>query len=208
MPIWLNGKCKFLVAVTNKYEISKVFEDCFRQYFKSLCFYVMTFVKDEEAAKDIVHDVFMSVWSHRGDIDFSLPMYPYLLNLARNHSLNYVAHQKVKSRHEAMLLLKGEISVEPDAEGHEELVRNIMDSIDRLPVRCREVMRLCFVECKRYKEIAELLGISVNTVKTHIMTGLKTLRDEYPVSLLFMFILKKLQGKKCYRVRHKIKDGE
>lgn len=95
--------------MADKSEINKVFEDCFKQYFKSLCFYAMTFVKDAEASKDIVHDVFLSVWEHRADIDFSLPMYPYLLNLTRNYSLNYVAHQRVKSNHEAMLLLKGEV---------------------------------------------------------------------------------------------------
>lgn len=163
-----------------------MFEDCFKQHFKPLCFYAMGFVKDSETAKDIVHDVFMSVWNHRGSIDFSLPLYPYLLNLTRNYSLNYIAHQKVKSRHETIMLSQGEIVVEPDTEGHEELVKNIMDSIDRLPDRCKEVMHLCFIEGKRYKEISELLGISVNTVKTHITTGLKILRDEYPASLLLV----------------------
>ena len=42
-------------------------------------------------------------------------------------------------------------------------------------------------ECKKYKEIAEILGVSVNTVKTHISLGLKILRKEFPASLLFAF---------------------
>lgn len=70
-----------------------------------------------------------------------------------------------------------------------------MDSIDRLPERCREVMRLCFVECKRYKEVAALLGISVNTVKSHISAGLKILRDEYPASLLLVLRFRALGRK-------------
>ena len=37
------------------------------------------------------------------------------------------------------------------------------------------------------KEIAEILGVSVNTVKTHISLGLKILRKEFPASLLFAF---------------------
>lgn len=78
---------------------------------------------------------------------------------------------------------------EADDNGHEELVQQIMERIDHLPERCSEVMRLCFVECKSYKEIAALLGVSVNTVKTHVTNGLKILREEFPASiLLFLFL--------------------
>ena len=136
----------------NDKEISKVFEDCFRQFFKPLCYYAMSFVKDGEAAKDLVHDAFLSAWTHRHEIDFSLPMYPYFLNLTRNNAINYLEHCEVRARHAAS-----------------------------------EMKRLCFLEGKRYKEIADLLDISVNTVKTHISAGLKVLRDEFPPSLLLLF---------------------
>ena len=85
----------------NDKEISKVFEDCFRQFFKPLCYYAMGFVKDGEAAKDLVHDAFLSAWTHRHEIDFSLPMYPYFLNLTRNNAINYLEHCEVRARHAA-----------------------------------------------------------------------------------------------------------
>ncbi len=44
-------------------DVKVLFENSFREFFKSLCFYAMSFVKDEEAAKDIVHDVFLTVRS-------------------------------------------------------------------------------------------------------------------------------------------------
>ena len=75
-----------------------------------------------------------------------------------------------------------------DDSTREELLERILTRIDQLPDRCGEVMRLCFIECKKYKEIAEELNISVNTVKTHITTGLKTLRDEFPTSLLLLLL--------------------
>ena len=169
-------------------EFKQQFEAYFKQYFKPLYFHAMSFVKDDDVAKDIVHDVFLSVWKHQFKIDISQPIFPYLLSLTRNRALNYLAHLKVKSRHEEQQIKTDSWIVEPDYENHEELIQNIMHKIDLLPDRCGEVMRLCFVECKKYKEIAGLLNISVNTVKTHISTGLKMLRDEFPASLLFIFL--------------------
>lgn len=56
-------------------------------------------------------------------------------------------------------------------------------------------MRLCFIDCKKYKEIAEVLNISVNTVKTHVVTGLRILRDEFSDTLvLLVFARLKKQG--------------
>lgn len=163
------------------------FEMLFKQYFKSLCFHAMSFVKDEDAAKDIVHDVFFNVWTHRFSIDFSQPMAPYLIGLTRNRSCNYLDHLKVKDRHVQHELTFAELYNEIDTSGQEELIKQVMERIDRLPERCREVMRLCFMDCKKYKEIAEILDISVNTVKTHITTGLKILRDEFSSSGLILF---------------------
>lgn len=171
----------------SEHEFQLKFEVLFKQYFKSLCFHAMSFVKDEDVAKDIVHDVFLNVWNHRFSIDFCQPMAPYLIGLTRNRSCNYLDHLKVKDRHAQHELTFAELCSEADASGQEELIAQVMERIDRLPERCREVMRLCFLECKKYKEIAEMLDISVNTVKTHITTGLKILRDEFSSSGLILF---------------------
>ena len=171
----------------NNRNIRKAFEDCFRQYFKPLCVYAASFVNDEEAAKDLVHDAFLSVWTRRHEVDFTRPMYPYLMNLTRNNALNYIDHLRVRERHEAAEMQRGELYEDPRADNHEELIADIIKRIDTLPGRCSEVMRLFFLDGKRYKEIADLLDISVNTVKTHIAAGLKILRDEFPPSVLLLF---------------------
>ena len=132
-------------------------------------------------------DVFLTTWAQRRKIDFTQPMLPYYLSLTRNRSLNYLDHLKVRARHEENESYKNLLYAETDYSEHEELIRQIMNRINQLPDRCGEVMRLCFIECKKYKEIAEILGVSVNTVKTHISLGLKILRKEFPASLLFAF---------------------
>ncbi len=170
-----------------EYEIERQFENCFKQYFKPLCFYAMRLLKDSEVAKDVVHDVFLIVWKHRNNLDFSRTMYPYFLNLTRNNAFNYLAHLKVKENYENKGVLQDCVDFAENDTEHEELIGNIIKRIDQLPERCRIVMQLCFIECKKYKEVADLLGISVNTVKTHISTGLKILREEFSASLLYIF---------------------
>ena len=181
-----SGKDNMLGYVSER-EFKLQFEDSFKRFFKPLCFHAMSFVKDADIAKDIVHDVFLTTWAQRRKIDFTQPMLPYYLSLTRNRSLNYLDHLKVRARHEENESYKNLLYAETDYSEHEELIRQIMNRINQLPDRCGEVMRLCFIECKKYKEIAEILGVSVNTVKTHISLGLKILRKEFPASLLFAF---------------------
>lgn len=176
-----------MLGYLNEREFRLQFEDSFKRFFKPLCFHAMSFVKDEDVAKDIVHDVFLTVWSQRAKIDFTQPMLPYYLSLTRNRALNYLDHLKVKAKHEEKELQNNPLYSDFDNTDHEELIQEIMNRIDNLPDRCGEVMRLCFIECKKYKEIAEILDISVNTVKTHLSLGLKILRNEFPASLLNLF---------------------
>lgn len=169
-------------------EYAVQFEEIFKLHFRSLCYYAMSLVKDEEAARDIVHDTFMTLWNGRHENDFFRPKKAYLTVLVRNQCFNYLEHLKVKDRHAQEELTLGSIYADAYSEEEEELLEAILRRIDQLPGKCAEVMRLCFVECKKYKEIAELLGISVNTVKTHVVTGLKILRDEFSDTLILLFL--------------------
>lgn len=175
-------------------EFRASFEMLFKQYFKRLCFYAMSFLKDEEMAKDIIHDVFIGLWNNRSSVDFGQPMLPYLLNLVRNRCFNSLEHRKVCEKY-ARYQLTGENahSVAYDSD-YDMLIESVIGRIDRLPAVCREVMRLCFLEGKKYKEVADLLGISVNTVKTHISSGLRAVRTDFPDSLITLFFQ---LSKKC-----------
>ena len=174
--------------VQDNKQCSRVFEQLFKQHYRTLCFYAMSLVNDLDASKDIVHDVFLSLWNHRSTIDFSRPVYPYLLSLTRNRALNYLEHKKIQNNHARQHLADDPTYTLSDDSTREELLERILARIELLPERCSQVMKLSFIECKKYKEIAEELNISVNTVKTHITTGLKTLRDEFPTSLLLLLL--------------------
>lgn len=184
-----NNQSWMMEQTKNIEPVSIGFEDIFKQHFTTLCAHAMSFVNDLDTSKDIVHDVFLSVWNHRERIDFSRPILPYLFSLTRNRAINDLEHRKIEEKHVQQELTVESVYTLPDATDRDELIRLIIERIDHLPERCSQVMKLCFIECKKYKEIAEELDISVNTVKTHITAGLKILRDEFPASLLLLLLI-------------------
>ena len=73
----------------------------------------------------------------------------------------------------------------------QELIEAIRKAIEELPQKTRMVVMAVVVEGKKYKETAEELGVSVNTVKTLLSGGLKQLRQQFSDTLLLFFILEK-----------------
>lgn len=69
----------------------------------------------------------------------------------------------------------------------EKIVR-LREKMKELPEKQREVLTLCFMQGKSYQEVADGLGVSVNTVKTHIKRGLKFLRDELQDDALLLLL--------------------
>ena len=63
----------------------------------------------------------------------------------------------------------------------EERIKMIMAIIDKLPPLTQKVMELCYIEKKRYRETAEILGLSESGVRKHIMKGLDTIRKHFSV---------------------------
>ena len=87
-------------------------------------------------------------------------MFPYLFNLTRNRALNYLEHKKIqKNNHVRQHLADDPTYTLSDDSAREELLERILARIELLPERCSQVMKLSFIECKKYKEIAEELNI-------------------------------------------------
>ena len=166
------------------------FEDLFKSYLQDLMRFVCSYVNDEEVAKDIVHDVFFALLRNKKRLDVSYSMKSYLFTLARNYALNYLKHLRVVAMNEREVsdLLENageELGV------YEERLNRLNEKLAELPEKQREVLMKCFVEGRKYKDVADEMEISVNSLKTHISRGLKFLRNELREDVvLLMFTLK------------------
>ncbi len=93
---------------------------------------------------------------------------------------------KLKNRYN--LQLEEEYIDEPvySEEEFEGECRKLYAEIARLPEQCRKVFELIVLKDMKYKEVADFLGLSVNTVKTHFARALKQLRSSLQILLVFL----------------------
>ena len=172
----------------------QVFEQLFRDYFKPLTAFAKKYTGDIDSAKELVHDVFLNLWTKRAEIDPDKSVKSYLYTSTYNRSLNYIRDNKKFNK---------DVSVEFESEKNQnwefsshvdtiELEEKINRTIEQLPQKCREVFVLSRFEGLKYNEIADKLGISVKTVETQISKALLTLRTELKeyltVFLIFLLI--------------------
>lgn len=154
------------------------FEKLFRDEFKGLVLFAMHYVKDYEAAREIVQEAFIMLWNKRDQIDPSRPVKTYISTTVRNRSLNYLRdNKKFDTRLLAQEKLYPLASYEQaDKLTEKELQGQIEEAIAELPDRCREVFLLSRYENLRYQEIADKLQISIKTVETQMSKALQHLR--------------------------------
>ena len=167
---------------------NKTFEELFELHFTKLMGFVYNYVRDEEVAKDIVHDAFLTLWTNRKRLNPVYPVKSYLFTLAQNSALNYLRHLRVVTGNEQVVseLLE---AANDDLNDYESRLVRLEEKLALLPAKQREVLVKCVVEGKKYKEVAEELGITLNTVKTHITRALKFLREELQEDVVMLFML-------------------
>ena len=179
------GRINYEYYMANELLDNKTFEDLLELHFTKLMGFVFNYVRDEEVAKDIVHDAFLTLWSNRKRLNPVYPVKSYLFTLAQNCALNYLRHLRVVTGNEQTVTELLEAANEELDDYEKRLVR-LEEKLAQLPEKQREVLVKCVVEGKKYKEVAEELDITVNTVKTHITRALKFLRDELQEDLIML----------------------
>lgn len=164
----------------------------FEHYSEQLFYYALGFVKEKEEAEDIVQEVFVYLWVNRSRISCAGSVYGYLSRAVKNACIDFKLHEEVKRKHRQSLTFQELIESEK-TDHFEELYDRVQGIMEALPPKCKEIFILGCVEGLNYKEIAEQLGVSVNTVKTQMKVAYRKIRSEVEESsqlmlLLFLFL--------------------
>lgn len=158
----------------------KELERLFKENYNRLYFFAFSIIHDAENAKDIVSDAFHETWeNHRDKVSNSQLMVSFLHVCIRNSCLDYLRRQHVSQRYEEYVLNNLNEIDDQDSAEREERMSRVLRSIEELPPQTRNVFKKCFLDGKKYKEVSEEMNISINTIKTHIMKALKSLRGKY-----------------------------
>lgn len=155
-------------------EFRKFYESSF-PYFQS---FALGFVKSEELCRDLVQDVFIAYWERHQNFSDLISLKVYFYRSIRNKCLNELRKLKNtdNSAEQELLKLESEDYL-LEAIIEEEVSASIHQRIGELPEQAQKILKLSLTG-KNNKEIAELLEISVNTVKTHKLKAYSVLRTQ------------------------------
>ena len=153
------------------------FEKLFEDHYLGLCIYAKKIVGDMDDARDIVQDVFVTLYDRRHFIKINTSVQSYLYRAVHNACLNKLKKVKTHEVHHEYLQYFLPLTEDQDPVTKVELEEKILEAIQNLPTKCRKIFEMNRFEGKKNKEIAEILGLSVRTVETQISNALKLLRD-------------------------------
>ena len=157
-------------------------QQAYRELFTSLYSYLFQFaktlVKAKEPAEEIISDVFIKVWEKRKDLEKIDNLKLYLYVSTRNHAYNYLDKQKRSANTTNPLedFQADFTSVYFDPEQlliTADMLTRIQKAIDQLPPKCKMIFKLAKEDGLKYREVAELLNISIKTVENQLAIALQ-----------------------------------
>ncbi len=151
-------------------------------------YFAFKYVKEEDVVADVVQDVFVAMWEKRRDFETEESLKSFLYTAIRNRCLNIVRHRKVMNRYAEAVIREEEHDSFWDYVLEAELFELLTAVFNELPPACREVYRLS-LNGKKYEEIAELLHISINTVKKHKANANRYMRERLKNILMLLLLI-------------------
>jgi len=150
----------------------------YEKYKDDLLGLAVTLLRDRSLAEDVVHDVFVSFARTAGSFTLSGTLKGYLSTCVANCARD---RNRLKSRLDVGLAAAADVGADSHdpveyAVGSEETGR-LQQMLDCLPYEQREIIVLHLHQEMRFREIAEALGVSINTVQSRYRYGLEKLRS-------------------------------
>lgn len=174
-------------TVSIAYKQPEVFRNLFQKNFPKLVLFAERYLNEREPAADIAQECFVRLWKSDAQFPTEEKVVGFLYTTARHLSLDYIKHSGVIQTHAQSMLLETE-SFFREAIEEEEAYEIIYRAIDCLSPQARQVILLSLDE-KSNPEIAEILKISVNSVRTHKQNAYKKLKAMLQEYFIFFLLL-------------------
>lgn len=156
-------------------------------YYLPLCLYSIQITGTSETSEDLVQSLFVDFWDREIYKKIETNLHAWLFTAIRYSSITYIQRKKYFPLDDSYELSYSPIDEFYNEEDLLEKRKNILIELKKLPIQEYNVLTKIILEGKKYKEVADELGISLNTVKTHLSRGLKKLRGNES-ALIFLLL--------------------
>jgi RNA polymerase sigma-70 factor (family 1) len=168
------------------YDDMRAYQQLYALLFSRLYRFSFSLVKSKEVAEEIVSDVFIKLWQMRNDLGKVAALKVYLYTITRNFSLNYITRQH-KHQWESLEACSEDAFVTATTPEDQlitaDMHNRIQGAIRQLPPQCRVIFQLVREDGLKYKEVAEVLQLSVLTVRNQTAIATRKIADALPPSL-------------------------
>ena len=163
------------------------FDELFNRRWEEIYTTVAAILANQEAAQDIVQDLFIKVWTNREEIE-NTNITGFLFKIAKLESYQYLRKNKIRQQ---LLDQFNNLTFAHDTEdkiNFSEVKKYYRESLKTMPEKTRIIFKLSRIENLSNQEISKKLDISVKTVEYHMSNALKHLR-QHLADLMSILIL-------------------
>jgi RNA polymerase sigma-70 factor (ECF subfamily) len=155
----------------------EAYKEIYYHYFKKLCLFAQAIVKVRESAEEIAEDVFIKIWQHKEKLAGINNLRVYLYTATKNTALNYLSAKARANIVEPFDHINIELSKTMETPEQiiisDEMLDRIQRVVEHLPPRCKMIFKLVREDGLRYKEVAEILNISVHTIDIQMAIAIR-----------------------------------
>jgi RNA polymerase sigma-70 factor (ECF subfamily) len=169
----------------------QAYTEIYKRYHAAIYIHVFNRLRVREESRDLVHDLFSSLWHKKEELNLQTSLKAYLYTAARYKVFDWISRRQVQSQYIDSISNfwdTGECITD-----HRVRERQLMELIEleiaALPSKMREVFELSRKDGLSHREIAGKLDISEKTVKKQVNNSLKILRAKLGTTIFTAFIL-------------------
>ncbi len=170
------NRIQYLQGLIARDEDQQAYKELFTELYAYLYHFAFSFVRSKQSAEEVLSDVFIKVWEKRRELEKITNLKVYLYVATRNIALNYAEKQKKTATQNLDEFAAGIKSLHFNPEElliTAEMMARIQKAIDDLPAKCKLVFKLVKEDGLKYKEVAEVMSISVKTVENQLAIALR-----------------------------------
>ncbi|HMI04884.1 MAG TPA: RNA polymerase sigma-70 factor [Pedobacter sp.] len=167
------------------------FTEVFNRYNSILYIHAAKKFANREDARDIIQEVFGLLWSTREELEPKSNLSGYLYTCVHHRVLNWFNRQKIQGKYIAHIqsIADANHGTTDNLARERQLSAIIEKEIESLPPKMREVFKMSRYDQLSHKEIAEILNIGEDSVRSHVKNALKILRVKFGLYKFLIFLI-------------------
>ena len=175
------------------------FEEIYLSFYPRLKRFAQEYVISEADAENIVQDVFLDLWERRAFVSSSINLTSYLFTNIKNKCIDFLRHRmvmqnaanKMQEEYELALQIKLQSLQAFDEQifSNADMETVVVNAIQSLPEKCRQIFVMNKIEGKKQKTIAEELNLSIHTVESQMAIAYRKLKEILKEHLPLLFFL-------------------